>query len=274
MIKQTHSVYTVDTAILYPGKSSQAGFLNDGETLEEIVEADRQTLENLGLTYKQFTDRLTTLMEKTRRHRYCRLQNGDPDAPWEDVTVEGRYLVQSVSYMGYQFCPWGCKATSDSDFTVKNLSSGEKVFFSQLHPHLIQEHHFFEGHTGYRLDPCAAAKVLDVESGRDYSPQYVSKEYWVAGSGGCGGHKNLDDYEKGAWQDEAKNIIKNGKKFSIGVENTRCWIKNDTLYIISLNAPDWSESLKIQHTPVRTLVYGGYLYKKQTLKWVEDNHTP
>jgi len=54
------------------------------------------------------------------------------------------------------------ETTGCMDYHVTN-SDGDELFFSELHIHLIKAHHFFEGHTKYRLDPEKCIKFLGIK---------------------------------------------------------------------------------------------------------------
>jgi len=266
---------TIDTDRLRPMRSSYAGFLNETESFDDVLKSDRDTLRSLGLTYDQFADRLLTLTEKA--HHKANLCSIDMsyDSYWDmveqGILVEKIYKVSFVCYMGYQECPFDCdgrEALSDRDYTITNTETGESIFFSELHIHLIREHHFFEGHTEYRLDPEQCARVLNIKSGQDYSPQYVSKEYWVRSSGGFStGNKTVQDYINDIRRRNDEQIMSGevvqleGKKMG--------WRNGDSLYIISLD-PEVYESVIIDGTPVQCLQNGAYNYSREEVKWVDD----
>jgi hypothetical protein len=75
-----------------------------------------------------------------------------------------QYQVFMVYFLGYQYCPWGCKnANGDFDFLILNRNSGQSFAAPELIIHLIRNHEFFEGHESpYRLDPERAVQVLEI----------------------------------------------------------------------------------------------------------------
>lgn len=138
----------------YPGCSSIEGFLRRDEKLQDVINQDEETLKRLNVTYERIADRLQEIQEKAIK------QWND----FKDVNVED-LKVKCTGYLGYQDCPWGCKgrdALSDHDFTIINPAVNQAIFCSQLHPHLIRKHKFFEGHTKYRVDPEIAIRILNI----------------------------------------------------------------------------------------------------------------
>ena len=154
-----------------PGQYSCAGFLDQNQSLREVIETDAKVLEEYEITHKQVGDRLESLMGQADR--------GD--------LVNDFLRVFAVGWRGYQFCPFfyetekldlGSRLYScgrgDHDFTVKNERQGTEIRFPQLMAHLVRDHHFFEGNVSYRLNPEDAIKVLELKPGVDYTP----KSYW------------------------------------------------------------------------------------------------
>jgi hypothetical protein len=85
------------------------------------------------------------------------------------------FTIKRDCYFGWQDCPFGCadelrlmgslpsgepSISSSLDYHISlitpenwpytDVKTGEDLFFSELHPHLIKDHHFFEGNTKYR----------------------------------------------------------------------------------------------------------------------------
>lgn len=169
LVEEIHRVKPEDTLIvqkiekvMQPRASSTAGFLVPGENLYTIYKTDHDTLERLGVTYDQIATKLEEVM------------NACKDNPLEE-TILGNLIFTPTHYMGWQDCPFGCteelreihkdeaNTTASSDYLVVNADTKESIFFSELHPHLIRDHHFFEGHTKYRLDPERCIRVLNIK---------------------------------------------------------------------------------------------------------------
>jgi len=146
-----------------PGRSSTGGFLSHGQSLVAVVEQDTQTLVRLGLTHERLANRLRYLHLASRKFE----STGAP--------ILGRFEVEVVHFCGRQWCPFMPAPSRGgrlpcgygwTEFRVTNLASGEFVYVTGLHPHLIGDHRFFEGGP-YRLDPEHAQRVLELAPHED-----------------------------------------------------------------------------------------------------------
>lgn len=176
--------------ILRPGRSSGVGFLNREESLSSVLENDNHTLKVLGVSHKQIVDRLVTLIEKWKWLWYQVFLLGKfTEHDSKEILVEGKYKIISCHYMGYQGCPIcsflglekGRETLSDCDYTIK--WHGGRLRFSELVPHLIARHHFFEGHTPHRVDPAVLVTALGILPGKNYSPKWEKEQRWYQGGG-------------------------------------------------------------------------------------------
>ena len=143
-------------ASMKPGKLSDGGFLGSDEKLDEILRADDETVNRLGLTHERIADRLAYFVNAV----------GYPSR--EGRIVDGKYLVGGETWRGGQECPWGdigfAMPNSSVDLYVRNQEIGEQLDFPGGIVHLIREHHFYEGRQSpYRVDPEKAARVLDIK---------------------------------------------------------------------------------------------------------------
>jgi hypothetical protein len=142
--------------VMRPGAQSEAGFLDPTERLYEVYQNDDATLKKLGISYDQIADKLEEIVKACQDKKYA-----------EQVKIKSMTVTLEVCF-GHEDCPFGCpaelksigrsssdpifqKVRSSIDYTVTDNNS--QLFFSGLHVHLIRDHHFFEGHTKYRLDP-------------------------------------------------------------------------------------------------------------------------
>ena len=154
-----------------PGCSSTAGFLETNQSLAALIEQDTATLTRLGVTHERLACWLESFLSRGLQ--------------LESATT-GHLLIEGRQYAGYHLCPFSPEGRPcgrcDSEFTVKNLSTGEAFFVSGLHPHLIRDHHFFEGGP-YRLDPEQAVRVLELLPNLEDCRRTVSiKSCWGFGS--------------------------------------------------------------------------------------------
>lgn len=160
-----------------PGESLLYGYLGIDEVLDTVIEEDRKTLEELGITY----DRLGGAIES--------LFTGDAVAIGDNPLVRRNYIHSPV-------CPWGDYCTTSpfdlglkvTEIIILNrarcptdvyeyvqtypldirdyaqlVEQDWAMIFSDLHPHLIRDHHFLEGkETPYRIDPHRAKRHLNL----------------------------------------------------------------------------------------------------------------
>ena len=114
--------------------------------LKIVVERDVRAVRALDVRCEEIADRLETLT------------NGPVAAEtWTRGSL--RIKIEWIT-MGVQECPFldahgiPCQfAGGSAVFSVHNLRNARTVHFSGLLPHLIRNHHFFEGKVCWRLDP-------------------------------------------------------------------------------------------------------------------------
>jgi len=176
-----------------PGAYSSGGFLGPVESLESVIERDRQVLTKLGISYERLADGLEKVLQSVldkrkdlleKNHREYSKREGEtpipnlyrpvpvpgfsldnlPDAE-SGYTVEGHLQVFIAQYRGLQECPWKCEYENwgGFDFLILNQKSGEYVTGPGLIVHLIRKHRFFEGiESPYRVDPAKVVNVLQL----------------------------------------------------------------------------------------------------------------
>lgn len=134
-----------------PGKYALSGFLDSKESLLDIVKRDAIILGKLNVSYEQIAQWLTSVMV------FGKFVNNK----LEDAVVDEKFRVNSTSWRGSQECPFhgisniscGRITFANTDFKVTRISDGKTLSFSGLMPHLIENHHFFEGNVPYRIEP-------------------------------------------------------------------------------------------------------------------------
>ncbi len=173
-----------------PGGCSQAGFQAENEKLLEICLKDSTFLQNRRITHEQIADRLEAILIKAdfllrqpRPSHGCFLDRSNR------VAIIGKTLEVPTyfSTCGIQECPFSedladsktwC-GTGTSKIKIINMISGKCLNnITELHVHLIRDHHFFQGNTEYRLDPEAAIEVLGIESEIDYHVKTITDKSW------------------------------------------------------------------------------------------------
>lgn len=156
-----------------PNAWSMVGFLGTDESLRQVTIEDNETLEKLGITHAQISDRLNAIVKRGY------------EAKDEEAIISGKFLIKGFYTRGWQNCPFtettkNLCGRGSSDYTIENIETGKKIKFPSLIIHLIKEHHFFEGRgTSYRLDPQLACEVLEIKPGVDYELKTVKKVSFV-----------------------------------------------------------------------------------------------
>ena len=212
------------------GEFSQTGFLNSGERLQDIIEKDAQTLKEFGITHKQISDRLESIIGKA--HRLAQLaqrgwfraekesvkdspknlwhilgklfgqesvnQNSEQTPIYNIPLIENLYCVSTVGYYGVQECPFvnpdgkPCQEMTNFDYVIERPDTNTKISFSGLIIHLIRDHKFFEGTVHYRLEPKQAISLLDIQPNYDYTPSRATEKIWQREQGTTGTLDELD----------------------------------------------------------------------------------
>jgi hypothetical protein len=140
---------------MLPDRYSQVGFLKVGQSLFEVCQKDRDTLNKANITYEKMAASLEQFFQ------------------YDDNSTLGKFNVRKMCTRGFQPCPFTIKFDISGgadcanhigsfDITVTNLELKETITFPSLMPHLIRNHLFFEG-TDYRLDPEKAIRVLEIK---------------------------------------------------------------------------------------------------------------
>lgn len=127
------------------------GFLGDDpRPIEEIIETDLGTLEELGYDQHQIAQRMVDL--------------GSIAVPRLGLWVDagGNLEVRSEDYKGSIICPWPHSGRFDKRFTcVRQKDSGKEIRWTDLQVHMIDEHGFFEGRgSNFRIEPAVLVDVI------------------------------------------------------------------------------------------------------------------
>lgn len=142
MKKATHN--------MQPGVISAEGFLgNETLKLPDIIARDEGEMEKLELSYIKTSALLRYLLEHGERGL------GEP------VTVDNKWIVQIIEVKGSLPCPFQDCMSHKTAVEIERKESGEKIVFTALSIHLMEEHHFLEGKgSPFRLEPHQLKKIL------------------------------------------------------------------------------------------------------------------
>jgi len=135
-----------------PGIITAEGFLgSDRRTLSTIIDEDAQLMRRLNITPRELAARMRHFMQEGRKGL------GEP------VTVDNDWLVQTDEARGYLACPWEDGIFRKVNVTIELKVTGEKLFYTDLLIHMVEEHGFLEGHgSSFRLDLAAVKRVLKI----------------------------------------------------------------------------------------------------------------
>lgn len=158
-----------------PHQISQAGFLSEDDRLIDISFKDLRVLKIVNLSFEQIADSLRGIIFEAKLSNCLSKQ-----IIGNKFEIEGLQIPTN----GYQECPFPLGKEKCSvgrqDFKVTNLWTGENFIFSDLGIHLIEDHHFFEGNSAYRMDPEKIIRVLDLNA-NNYK-RIVNRQWkWVEG---------------------------------------------------------------------------------------------
>lgn len=260
---------------------SMDGFISSGESLRKVVEKDNATLDKRGITHKQIGDKIECLIEQYLRQMDLQ-RHGRAGASPDDRSYEGRFRIEGLFYLGGQTCPFFkqeslegaelCGVGSSSDYAIENIKTGKKLGpISHLIPHLIRQHHFFDGNVNYRVDPETAIDVLELKPRASYAPKWETEYVWE--------WKDGDDKLRGAKKYEEDPEEKHkltGQKVFVAVRNRFNKYEmlhqrgKATLYVRSngalLVAPgtDSDRELEISPIEIRGAVLSGRMFTPYT----------
>jgi hypothetical protein len=123
---------------------------HDERGVLEVIDADIAMLARLGLTKEQVASRM--------RHITDRAIGGL--GTW--VRIDEHLEAKVDEARGRLVCPWPHAGRFAKRITsVKLLSTGQIIRWSDLSIHLIGEHGFFEGRgSGFRIEPAELVRII------------------------------------------------------------------------------------------------------------------
>lgn len=165
-----------------------AGYLGRNESLLDVIEKDKAVIAKwIGSREEAQID----WVYQTMAHLLAKVSEVVKSD--KGITVNGElFYVGKRMAIGAEKCPFEDRSGTNKDYYVVNAKTGETLQFSGLIPHLIGEHHFFEGEgTSYRVAPRTiieffnlapliepAIAVVPLEAVARYNSQFeMLKEY-------------------------------------------------------------------------------------------------
>ena len=134
-----------------PGVLSRDGFLGtDIRPLEEIIEADRAFVAQLGSSHQELGRKLEEVFLAARA------------ALGTKVLVGDRLNAVHKEAMGHIPCPWGrCGMFAKGYVELLDTQSGLRIMFTALNVHMVTAHGFYQGRgSRYRLEPAEIYRLL------------------------------------------------------------------------------------------------------------------
>lgn len=135
-----------------PGEITADGFMGDDHRpLVDIIEADEERFQSLGLTFEGTSEKMAHLLVEGRKGL------GEP------TTVDDRWLVKVDEARGFLPCPFEDGIFRKITATVRHKLSQSTTIYSELSLHLLEAHHFLEGKgSPFRLEPKVLKQVLEL----------------------------------------------------------------------------------------------------------------
>ena len=133
-----------------PSKFSGQGFLGDDQRRpEEIIAADRKTLEKLGATCEVVAIGLQTVFDRAEAAMGSAIELGPGVSA---AFFEARGKIPSPFR--------GDGVFQKGEVEVKDVRAGKSIFITRLGINLIRKHCFFQGRGSvYRIEPGDAIKI-------------------------------------------------------------------------------------------------------------------
>lgn len=124
-------------------------FGHDERALQEIVNADAASLQKLGYTPEQVTEKMQQLTGAAK------------DLLGRAVQVGG-LVITYEDYKGMLVCPWPHPGRfAKAITTVRRIDSQQTIKWTNLNIHMIAEHGFFEGKgSAFRIEPSELVKII------------------------------------------------------------------------------------------------------------------
>ncbi|MCS7046449.1 MAG: hypothetical protein NZO58_08855 [Gemmataceae bacterium] len=138
--------------------SSRLGFLGKDEKMLDVLAEDNDfVLGKLGLTHQELAKHLHVVGAIAEKYA----KPGDKEG--FNFQYHGRkYNVKFAVFRGIMHSPFYDGTKTNTEAEVTNLTTGAKLKYSRLVPHMIERYGFYEGHgTPYRVDPRAIVELFD-----------------------------------------------------------------------------------------------------------------
>ncbi len=192
-------------ALGQPGSSSDIGFLGADEDIISVLKGDNRLVRRLGLTHPQLARPLFHVwnlilreyeLGRIGRFRYdiqSMLYNGDEIRFGEILTTRGFQEsifddeIQGAFQINFR------RTLSDQEKAFLEVRYGHlsaeqmteltqkliRVLTAEMEPYYVMRYGFYEGHTGYRVDPIALAFIFGLRSLEEIEDAFPQRLYEV-----------------------------------------------------------------------------------------------
>ncbi|MDN5303341.1 MAG: hypothetical protein PWP46_220 [Fusobacteriaceae bacterium] len=142
--------YEKAMANMQVGVISAQGFLGDEEiNLVDIITRDENEFNKLGLKFDDVAKKMRYLLKKGQ------------EGLGEPITVDNRWIVQVYEAKGNMPCPFEDYMAQKCVITLNDKNTNNKLTYTDLSIHLLEEHHFLEGKgSTFRLEPKILKEIL------------------------------------------------------------------------------------------------------------------
>jgi hypothetical protein len=179
------------TAAARPGQASSIGFMAADEDVISVLVGDNRLVERMGLTHKELARPIFHLWNIVRLHHLQMLAAGRPLPHIDGFRYHGNTvrLIEAEHGKGWQESIFDDEILGMYQIVIhRDLARQETAFLRERYGHLgpdryaqvgrtlstihlgemiayyIQRYGFYEGHTGWRVDPIAVASVFNLIS--------------------------------------------------------------------------------------------------------------
>ena len=186
-------------------KFSEAKFLDDDESLDDMIIADQRVLDENKVTFTDLAVAIDSIFAFWCKVP-CFTKIGGYTHRFKDekVIVSDRchYRIKYDSHLGYQYCPFDQCCKEPAKYNGRNSGSRminitkfidgmqvENLLIGDLLCHLAQEHNFLEGKTcAFRIDPQKFIDFFGLTQEKDEMSGKINADWFAK------------KFESGAWQ--------------------------------------------------------------------------
>lgn len=205
---------TKDELQIIETQCKKQNHLGVNDNLMDIIQTDFDTLNTHKITYSQ----IGGLFRKIEYHfkNSCSIKEVNDEEIDEKTRLEYNSMTEKYIKFGHGWCSWGRRIATifngeltvitftwggaeqcpfqnkeldsgyngykygSNDILIKNNKTGKWFYYSDLLPHQIECHHFFQSpNSSYRISPEYLIDFFNIKPNIDYEPQLISESEWT-----------------------------------------------------------------------------------------------